>query len=260
MCDGAYHWIEYNKSTLAAASEFIWQTFGQTSLATRIDVQLGSMIVDDINGKAYTDNNRIHMSARYIASYSGDDVKTEITRVLYHEVTHIWQLSGMKQAPKQLIEGVAYYIQLKAGEISGYCNSPRDGFVVELKANMRTGHTRCDACGQLFVKENYCPVSLKVCRDSESTPLVCRDACQRWVHYHCDGISDEKTFQFQTDGNFYYKCTTCRGVLPGHRSWFGFWETKWQVGECEGKEASYTVGYKKQKCKQFSNVRGIKLS
>ncbi|KAF5180183.1 Histone-lysine n-methyltransferase [Thalictrum thalictroides] len=73
------------------------------------------------------------------------------------------------------------------------------------------GYTCCDACGRLFVKGNYCPVCLKVYRDSESTPMVCCDVCQRWVHCHCDGISDEKYLQFQADGNLYYKCTACRG-------------------------------------------------
>ncbi|KAG7565367.1 Zinc finger RING-type [Arabidopsis suecica] len=73
------------------------------------------------------------------------------------------------------------------------------------------GHTCCDACGRLFVKGNYCPVCLKVYRDSEATPMVCCDFCQRWVHCHCDGISDEKYMQFQVDGNLQYKCSTCRG-------------------------------------------------
>uniref|UniRef100_A0A1J3CST9 Histone-lysine N-methyltransferase 2B n=1 Tax=Noccaea caerulescens TaxID=107243 RepID=A0A1J3CST9_NOCCA len=73
------------------------------------------------------------------------------------------------------------------------------------------GHTCCDACGRLFVKGNYCPVCLKVYRDSESTPMVCCDFCQRWVHCMCDGISDEKYMQFQVDGNLQYKCSTCRG-------------------------------------------------
>ncbi|KAL4342130.1 hypothetical protein GQ457_08G023880 [Hibiscus cannabinus] len=73
------------------------------------------------------------------------------------------------------------------------------------------GYTCCDACGRLFVKGNYCPVCLKVYRDSESTPMVCCDVCQRWVHCHCDGISDEKYLQFQVDGNLQYKCATCRG-------------------------------------------------
>ncbi|CAN8254703.1 unnamed protein product [Cochlearia groenlandica] len=73
------------------------------------------------------------------------------------------------------------------------------------------GHTCCDACGRLFVKGNYCPVCLKVYRDSESTPMVCCDFCQRWVHCMCDGISDEKYMQFQADDNLQYKCSTCRG-------------------------------------------------
>uniref|UniRef100_A0A1J3H090 Histone-lysine N-methyltransferase 2B n=1 Tax=Noccaea caerulescens TaxID=107243 RepID=A0A1J3H090_NOCCA len=72
-------------------------------------------------------------------------------------------------------------------------------------------YTCCDACGRLFVKGNYCPVCLKVYRDSESTPMVCCDLCQRWVHCHCDGISEEKYLQFQVDGNLQYKCATCRG-------------------------------------------------
>ncbi|XP_011025451.1 PREDICTED: uncharacterized protein LOC105126322 isoform X2 [Populus euphratica] len=73
------------------------------------------------------------------------------------------------------------------------------------------GYTCCDACGRLFVKGNYCPVCLKVYRDSESTPMVCCDICQRWVHCHCDGISDEKYLQFQVDRNLQYQCATCRG-------------------------------------------------
>ncbi|CAK8575465.1 unnamed protein product [Lathyrus sativus] len=73
------------------------------------------------------------------------------------------------------------------------------------------GYTCCDACGRLFVKGNYCPVCLKVYRDSESTPMVCCDNCQRWVHCQCDNISDERYHQFQVDGNLQYTCPTCRG-------------------------------------------------
>ncbi|KAK9663887.1 hypothetical protein RND81_14G004400 [Saponaria officinalis] len=73
------------------------------------------------------------------------------------------------------------------------------------------GYTCCDACGRLFTKGNYCPVCLKVYRDSEATPMVCCDICQRWVHCQCDGISEERYLQFQVDGNLPYTCPTCRG-------------------------------------------------
>ncbi|XP_064987384.1 uncharacterized protein LOC135626188 isoform X2 [Musa acuminata AAA Group] len=73
------------------------------------------------------------------------------------------------------------------------------------------GYTCCDACGRLFVKGNYCPICLKVYRDSETTPMVCCDVCERWVHCLCDGISDEKYQQFQADQNLQYKCAACRG-------------------------------------------------
>eukprot|EP00268_Persea_americana_P048871 TRINITY_DN5198_c0_g2_i5.p1 TRINITY_DN5198_c0_g2~~TRINITY_DN5198_c0_g2_i5.p1 ORF type:complete len:839 (-),score=164.74 TRINITY_DN5198_c0_g2_i5:613-3129(-) len=73
------------------------------------------------------------------------------------------------------------------------------------------GYTFCDACGRLFAKGKYCPVCLKVYRDSESTPMVCCDVCQHWVHCQCDGISNEKYLQFQTDRNLHYKCAACRG-------------------------------------------------
>ncbi|KAF5198739.1 Plant basic secretory protein (BSP) family protein [Thalictrum thalictroides] len=155
--------IEYSKRTLVAASGFIWRTFRQTRLADRKDVQLVSMFVDDMDGVAYASNNEIHVSARYIASYSGN-VKTEITGVLYHEATHIWQWNGMGQAPGGLIEGIADYIRLKAGYAPShwvkqgggdkwdqgydvtarfleYCSSLRAGFVAELNAKMRTGYS-----------------------------------------------------------------------------------------------------------------------
>ncbi|XP_073005293.1 uncharacterized protein [Typha latifolia] len=72
-------------------------------------------------------------------------------------------------------------------------------------------YTCCDACGRLFVKGKYCPVCLKVYRDSEMIPMVCCDVCQQWVHCECDDISAEKYQQFEADRNLYYKCPACRG-------------------------------------------------
>ncbi|XP_015062920.1 histone-lysine N-methyltransferase 2D-like isoform X2 [Solanum pennellii] len=85
-------------------------------------------------------------------------------------------------------------------------NVPGNG----LRASWYLGYTCCDACGRLFVKGNYCQVCLKVYRDSDTTPMVCCDICERWVHTQCDDISDEKYLQFQVD-DLPYSCPTCRG-------------------------------------------------
>ncbi|CAK9208424.1 unnamed protein product [Sphagnum troendelagicum] len=72
-------------------------------------------------------------------------------------------------------------------------------------------YTMCDACGRLFVKGKYCPICLKVYRDSEPSPMVCCDLCEHWVHCACDSISDEKYQQYQVDDNLHYTCAACRG-------------------------------------------------
>ncbi|KAK4739953.1 hypothetical protein R3W88_003650 [Solanum pinnatisectum] len=123
---------QYSKQTLAAATSFIWNTFQQTAKT-------------------------------YIQSYSGN-VKREITGVLYHENTHIWQWNGNGRAPGGLIEGIADYVRLKAGyapshwvkpgqgdrwdqgydvtaRFLDYCNSLKSGFVAQLNKKMRTGYS-----------------------------------------------------------------------------------------------------------------------
>lgn len=121
-----------------------------------------SLFIDDMDGVAYTSADQIHVSANYLAGYSGD-VKSEFTGVLYHEMVHVWQWNGAGQAPGGLIEGIADYVRLKAGYIPShwvkpgqgdrwdqgydvtarfldYCNGLRDGFVAELNKKMRTGY------------------------------------------------------------------------------------------------------------------------
>ncbi|KAJ8572401.1 hypothetical protein K7X08_008912 [Anisodus acutangulus] len=159
---------EYSKQTLAVAATFIWNTFQQNSPADRKDVQKVSMFVDDMDGVAYASNNEIHVSARYIQGYSGD-VKTEITGVLYHESTHVWQWNGNGGTPGGLIEGIADYVRLKAGlgpshwvkpgqgdrwdqgydvtaRFLDYCDSLSNGFVAQLNKKMRN-----DYSNQFFV-------------------------------------------------------------------------------------------------------------
>ncbi|KAF8020189.1 hypothetical protein BT93_G0782 [Corymbia citriodora subsp. variegata] len=116
-----------------------------------------------MDGVAYTSNNEIHVSATYLAGYSGD-VKGEFTGVLYHEMTHVWQWNGAGQAPGGLIEGIADFMRLRVGFAPGhwvqpgqgnkwdqgydvtarfldYCNGLRNGFVAELNKKMRTGYS-----------------------------------------------------------------------------------------------------------------------
>lgn len=103
---------------------------------------------------------------RYINGYTGD-VKTEITGVLYHEMTHVWQWNGKGQGPSGLIEGIADFVRLKAGyapshwvrpgqgdrwdqgydvtaRFLDYCNGLSSGssFVSELNKKMRDGYSQ----------------------------------------------------------------------------------------------------------------------
>ena len=99
--------------------------------------------------------------SQYVANYQGD-VKNEITGVLYHEMTHVWQWNGNNAAPSGLIEGIADYVRLTAGLApshwvtpgSGdkwdqgyavtayflqYCDSVTSGFVAKMNSKLRDG-------------------------------------------------------------------------------------------------------------------------
>ncbi|XP_076921608.1 uncharacterized protein LOC143583088 [Bidens hawaiensis] len=154
--------VKYTTQTLGSATSFIWAKFQQNTNTDKKNVARVSVLIDDMDGVAYTSNNEIHVSAKYIQSYSGD-VKTEITGVLYHEMAHVWQWNGNGQAPGGLIEGIADYVRLKAGyapshwvkpgqgdrwdqgydvtaRFLDYCNGLRGGFVAELNKKMRNGY------------------------------------------------------------------------------------------------------------------------
>ena len=117
---------DYSKQTLISAADFIWRLFQQNNDADRKNVPKVSLFIDDMDGVAYASNNEIHVSARYINSYSGD-VKREITGVLYHESTHIWQWNGNGQTPGGLIEGIADFVRLKAGYAASHWVQPGQG-------------------------------------------------------------------------------------------------------------------------------------
>lgn len=144
-----------------AATQFIWQTFAQQSSADRKNVQSVTLIVESMSGVAWTSNDQIHLSAEYVANYQGD-VKNEITGVLYHEMTHVWQWNGNGNAPSGLIEGIADYVRLTANLApstwpkpgSGnkwddgyavtayflqYCDTVTSGFVAQMNSKMGDG-------------------------------------------------------------------------------------------------------------------------
>ncbi|XP_004496932.1 uncharacterized protein [Cicer arietinum] len=155
---------QYATQTLDSATQFIWNNvFQQNNPSDRKPVEKVSLFIDDMDGVAYTSNDEIHLSGRYVNSYIGD-VRNEITGVLYHEMTHVWQWNGNGEAPGGLIEGVADYVRLKANyapshwkkagegdkwdqgyEVTArfldYCDGLRNGFVAELNKMMRSGYS-----------------------------------------------------------------------------------------------------------------------
>ncbi|KAH0450122.1 hypothetical protein IEQ34_020814 [Dendrobium chrysotoxum] len=157
--------VDYTKQVLADATSFIWTTFNQPNEGDRKNVQIITGLIESMDGVAYTAGNAIHVSAQYIENFHGD-VKTEITGVLYHESTHVWQWDGQGQAPSGLIEGVADYVRLKAGyepldghwvkpgqgdrwdqgydvtaRFLDYCGGLDSGFVAKLNAKMKDGYS-----------------------------------------------------------------------------------------------------------------------
>ncbi|KAI3986969.1 hypothetical protein MKX01_039904 [Papaver californicum] len=137
----------YSKQTLGSASSFIWRIFSQSTEADRKNVQSIKMFVRPISPVAYaTSTNEIHVNSDYIARYSGD-VRTEITGVLYHEATHIWQWSV--NANGGLIEGIADFVRLKANYAPSHWVKPGAGnkwdqgydVTVHLNKKMRTGYS-----------------------------------------------------------------------------------------------------------------------
>ncbi|TVT97895.1 hypothetical protein EJB05_56821, partial [Eragrostis curvula] len=191
--------LNYAKQVLSDASTFIWARLNQADPAERKPVDAGpiiriyipwsgapqiwrpwaaaplalphdrpcvdavTLIVEDIGGVAFTRDDVVHVSAQRVGVYSGD-VRTEVTGVLYHETTHVWQWDGQGQANRGLIEGIADFVRLKAGYASWrwvqpgqgdrwdhgydvtarfleYCDYLMPGFVSLLNAKMTDGYS-----------------------------------------------------------------------------------------------------------------------
>ncbi|KAK3152932.1 hypothetical protein QOZ80_2BG0165490 [Eleusine coracana subsp. coracana] len=156
--------VTYARKVLSDASAFNWKIFNQRNAGSRKPVGAVSLVVEEMDGVAFTTGNGIHLSAKYVGGYSGGDVKREVTGVLYHEVTHVWQWNGKGRANGGLVEGIADYVRLKAGYAPGhwgkpgqgdrwdqgydvtarfldYCDSVKPGFVALLNAKMKDGYS-----------------------------------------------------------------------------------------------------------------------
>ncbi|CAK8573893.1 unnamed protein product [Lathyrus sativus] len=153
---------QYATQTLDSATQFIWKIFQEDNPGDIRNVQRVSLFVDDMDGIAYTNtnSNEIHVGARYLNTIQTID---ELTGVLIHETTHVWQWYGNGKAPVFLTEGIADYVRLKANYIPDhwvkagggdswtrgydvtarfleYCDGLRNGFVAELNKMMRTDY------------------------------------------------------------------------------------------------------------------------
>ncbi|ONK77994.1 uncharacterized protein A4U43_C02F13100 [Asparagus officinalis] len=118
--------FQYTRQVLSDATCFIFTIFNQHLDSERKNIDRITLIIHSFNGVAYAINNEIHVSSDYIAGYTGD-VKREITGVLYHEMTHVWQWNGQGRAPGGLIEGIADYVRLKSNYVPSHWVKPGEG-------------------------------------------------------------------------------------------------------------------------------------
>ncbi|KAI4295710.1 hypothetical protein L6164_035727 [Bauhinia variegata] len=88
---------EYARSTVEAATKFIWNLFRQNTHADRKNAQrVAIVIVQNLgspNIPAATWGDEINLSADYIQQNGGD--KRDFSGVVYHEMTHVWLWKGI---------------------------------------------------------------------------------------------------------------------------------------------------------------------
>ncbi|XP_022148842.1 uncharacterized protein LOC111017401 [Momordica charantia] len=181
----------YAEQTLKSATDFVWKIFQQeTDTDDRKSVQSIRLFIDaEYDGVSYTFGGDICIAAKHIAEFSGD-LKNEISGIIYPEVAHVWQWSGNSEAPGGLIDGVAEFVRLKSGFVSGewpgagegerwdegggvtarfleYLEGLGSGFVAEINRKMRNGYREdyfvelmAATAGELWAdyKAEYAPI------------------------------------------------------------------------------------------------------
>ncbi|CAI9101958.1 OLC1v1000132C1 [Oldenlandia corymbosa var. corymbosa] len=117
---------EYTAMKVFNATDFAWEIFQENSTATRKSFTHIKVVIQDNLWGAFTEKNEIHIGALYIQNFTGD-VKFEITGIIYHEVSLVWQWYGNGEAPEGLIDGIADYVRLKSGYVPYYFVKPGQG-------------------------------------------------------------------------------------------------------------------------------------
>ncbi|KAI4320758.1 hypothetical protein MLD38_034205 [Melastoma candidum] len=110
-----------------------------------------------------TTGNEIRLNYDYVNDYIGD-VGGEVSGILHHECTRVWQWTGNGAAPAGLVSGVADFVRLMSGFHSKewpsvgsglrwdegnavtayfleYCTGTRKTFVADLNAKMRNNYS-----------------------------------------------------------------------------------------------------------------------
>lgn len=153
----------YTRQLMKAASSFIWLTFNE-SIAERKDHDQVTLVIRSFRPSqralvSRTLNDIILINAEHVQNYPGD-ARLELSGILFHEMTHVWQQYGNGKAPRGLVNGIADYVRLRAGlapkewtqrglgsrwdkgyaitaYFLDYCNGLKNGFVAELNKLMK---------------------------------------------------------------------------------------------------------------------------
>ncbi len=88
----------------------LYRNADEPSLPSAINLR-----VYDFDGVANAGGMQINLSTRHLANYRGAALTEEITGVLVHEATHLYQYND---GPGGLIEGIADYVRIEAGHHS----------------------------------------------------------------------------------------------------------------------------------------------
>ena len=70
----------------------------------------------------------------------------------------------------------------------------------------------CQGCWSLYAAGNYCPICVKVFKDSDdSIEMVQCDSCDKWVHILCGAMDNTTYNKLKSEDDFSWECPKCKG-------------------------------------------------